>query len=408
MQEINAYIYILAACLLVICSYFFNLFSNKTGIPAVLLLLVSGIVVRELMLYNNLAVNVPVKAVEICGILGLIMIVMEAGLDLRLGLEKVSLIRRSFFSSLVILAVSVAAYSGILYFYLRENLIHCLVYALPLSVVSSAIVIPSIAHLETTKKEFLVYETSFSDILGILFFNYIISGNILQTGNIIFFVLSIIFTLILSVAISILLLFILTRITTKVRFFLVFAVLILLYVGGKMLNLPALVIILFFGLVVANWKLSLFQRFYNWLHPDEVDKVSHLLHALTQESSFLIRTFFFFIFGLTINVKLLTNPDVILTGSLIVLALLVVRYVYLRFFLRGHIFPELFFMPRGLITILLFYSIPVAYKLNRFNEGILFFVIILTSVIMMIGSITYGKPELQSINDDVPYDEKEE
>jgi hypothetical protein len=193
-----------------------------------------------------------------------------------------------------------------------------------------------------------------------------------------------------------------------VRFFLVFAVLILLYVGGKMLNLPALVIILFFGLVVANWKLSLFQRFYNWLHPDEVDKVSHLLHALTQESSFLIRTFFFFIFGLTINVKLLTNPDVILTGSLIVLALLVVRYVYLRFFLRGHIFPELFFMPRGLITILLFYSIPVAYKLNRFNEGILFFVIILTSVIMMIGSITYGKPELQSINDDVPYDEKEE
>ncbi len=59
-------------------------------------------------------------------------------------------------------------------------------------------------------------------------------------------------------------------------------------------------------------------------------------------------------------------------------------------------------MPRGLITVLLFYSIPEVYKLSKFNEGILFFVVLTTSIIMMIGSISYGRPELQAINDEIP------
>jgi len=62
-------------------------------------------------------------------------------------------------------------------------------------------------------------------------------------------------------------------------------------------------------------------------------------------------------------------------------------------------------MPRGLITVLLFYSIPEVYKLSKFNEGILFFVVLTTSIIMMIGSISYGRPELQAINDEIPITE---
>lgn len=59
-------------------------------------------------------------------------------------------------------------------------------------------------------------------------------------------------------------------------------------------------------------------------------------------------------------------------------------------------------MPRGLITILLFYGIPETFKLSKFNEGILFFVILVTSLIMMIGSLAYGRPAIQTINDEVP------
>lgn len=402
MDAINAYTLILGFCLLIIASYLFNLLSRSTGIPSVLLLLLSGIVVRELLIMWEIRLSVPSRLTEMLGIIGLIMIILEAGLDLRLSTEKLKLVRNAFLSALIILVFSAFLSALFLYYYLSERFLHCLVYAIPFSVVSSAIVIPSISHLDENKKEFLVYETSFSDILGILFFNYIIAGNLLKGWNITLFLGSIVLSVILSIVLSLLILLLLTRITTKVRFFLVFALLILLYTGGKLLNLPALFIILLFGLIVSNWQHALFSRFYKWVELGRVNEISHLLHSLTAESSFLVRTFFFFIFGLTIDIRLLIDPEVALAGSAIVLLLLTIRFVYLRFFLRSHIFPELFFMPRGLITILLFYSIPQAFKLTKFNEGILFFVILTTSVIMMIGSIAYGKPELQSINDELP------
>jgi hypothetical protein len=199
----------------------------------------------------------------------------------------------------------------------------------------------------------------------------------------------------------------LTKITTKVRYFLVFAVLIFIYSGGKLLHLPALIVILIFGLITSNWNSAFFKTAHKWIPVKQVNDVSHLLHALAIESSFLIRTFFFFIFGLTIDFKLLLDSEVIMAGGSIVLALFLIRFFYLRFFLHSHIFPELFFMPRGLITILLFYSIPQNYRFSRFNEGILFFVILATSVLMIIGSISFGKRGQEVIHDEIPISEDE-
>ncbi|MBL0154596.1 MAG: cation:proton antiporter [Chitinophagaceae bacterium] len=195
----------------------FNLLSIKTGIPSVLMLLLTGIGVREILLFNNQSVKIPPVSVELFGILGLIMIVLEAGLDLELARKKIRLIRNAFLSALVILVLSAAACSAVLFFYLQESYLHCLVYAIPLSVVSSAIVIPSISHLQPNKR------------------------------NIFLFFGSVILTVLLSIFLSFLILFILTRIQTKVRFYLVFALLIFLYAVGKMIHLPALIIILFLG-----------------------------------------------------------------------------------------------------------------------------------------------------------------
>lgn len=402
MPDVSSYIYIISACALVILSYLYNLLSKVTGIPSVLMLLATGICIREVLIHFNASVKLPSTTVELFGILGLIMIVLEAGLDLQVTRKKIVLIRNAFLSALIIFILSAAACSTFLYYYLEESYLHCLVYAIPLSIVSSAIVIPSISHLQEIKKEFLVYETSFSDIIGIMLFNYIIAGNLLKAGNIALFFGSSFFAIMLSIVLSILILFILTRITTKVRFFLVFAILIFLYAGGKMLHLPSLFIILLFGLLISNWHLNIFKSIHKWIPPIQVKEVVHLLHALTAESSFLIRTFFFVIFGLTIDMRLLMDIGVILAGSALLMLLFTIRYIYLRFFLRSHILPELFFMPRGLITILLFYSIPDAYKLSRFNEGILFFVILTSAVTMMIGTIGYGRPEIQTINDEIP------
>jgi NhaP-type Na+/H+ or K+/H+ antiporter len=103
----------------------------------------------------------------------------------------------------------------------------------------------------------------------------------------------------------------------------------------------------------------------------------------------LVRTFFFILFGFSIDLKFLYEKEVWLVGSLIVIALFVIRLLYLRFSLKTNIFPESFFIPRGLITIVLFYKIPAHLKLASFNDGILFFVILSTSVILAIGMLFY-------------------
>lgn len=402
MNEINTYSYILAICALVIISYLYNLLSAKTRIPAVLLLLATGIACRELLIYSDHVFFVPRKIVEIFGVLGLIMIILEAGLDLEAHHSKLPSVRNAFFSAIFIFLLSSFACACLLHFYLDENFMNCLVYAIPLSVVSSAIVIPSIEHLSQEKREFLVYETSFSDIIGILLFNYVIAGEVLKPQNIAWFFGSVLFSVVISVALSFFILLLLLRINTRVRFFLVFAVLVFLYAGGKLLYLPSLFMILLFGLITANWHLPLFKKFYRWISLPGVNGVKHMLHALTAESSFLIRTFFFFVFGLTIDIRLLWDTGVLLAGTAVVLVLFSVRYIYLRFFLKTHIMPALFFMPRGLITVLLFYSIPDAFKLSAFNEGILFFVILVTSIIMMTGSMAYRKQDIEVINEEIP------
>lgn len=399
----NTYYFILAACLLIIISYLINLFTSKKGIPAVLLLLLLGLGTREVLVQLQIPFSTPMQLVELLGIIGLIMIVLEAGLDITInGKYQLKIIRHAFLSALIIFILSAIVCSTFLYYFLKEPFLNCVVYSIPFSIVSSAIVIPSVSHLSAWKKEFLVYETSFSDILGILAFNYIIAGHILEAGNIGLFLGNILIGILASIIVSLALLFLLTRIGTRVRFFLVFAVLIFLYAGGKLLHLPSLLVILLFGLTVSNFRHVLFDRFKKWINQEKTGDVHELLHNITAETSFLVRTFFFFIFGLSIDIRLLGDLHVITAGGSIVLLLFVIRFIYLRFFLNAHIFPELFFMPRGLITILLFYSIPASFRLQQFNEGILLFVILVTGLIMTAGSVFYRNEEFETINDEIP------
>ena len=53
--------------------------------------------------------------------------------------------------------------------------------------------------------------------------------------------------------------------------------------------------------------------------------------------------------------------------------------------------PQVFIGPRGLITILLFYSIPDEMLVPGFDKGILLFVIIVTSLIMTWALISDNK-----------------
>jgi predicted membrane channel-forming protein YqfA (hemolysin III family) len=103
----------------------------------------------------------------------------------------------------------------------------------------------------------------------------------------------------------------------------------------------------------------------------------------------LIRTICFVIFGFSIELDMLLDVEVLKVGGVILAILLLLRFGYLRFLHRQHLLPELFYIPRGLITVLLFYRIPEMYRLDEFNEGVLFFLILSTGVILMLGALFY-------------------
>ncbi|MCP9767291.1 sodium:proton exchanger [Lacihabitans sp. LS3-19] len=386
---------------IVILSYFFNIFSKRTKIPTVLLLMSSGMLFNFFEKNQLISMYTINKVVELLGIMGLIMIILEASLDLHITRKKKGLILKAFISALIILIVSSFSIAYLIHFWLNEPLVDCLIYATPLSIVSSAILIPSLEQLTPDKKEFLVYESSFSDILGILFFNYLIGENTSEPLNAIIYLGQMGLSVIISILVAFLLVYYLGKIKLKVKFFLIFAVLSALYALGKLTHLPSLLIILFFGLIINNRQL--FQKF-KWIDKHIPDEMSFLelekqLKSVTAETSFLVRTFFFILFGYSIDILKLAVSEVQIVGTLIVVILLIVRLAFLLYLNpKENPLPELFLMPRGLITILLFYNIPPPRQLEQFNSGILFFVILVTAVLMMIGLFTAkGAPSSEDI-----------
>lgn len=389
MGNLNTDYLLLIICGLVVLSYLFSIVSRYIRVPSVLLLLFAGVGFRILSDNYEMPLAFPAKLVESLGVVGLIMIVLEAGLDLKLHRDKLTLIRNSFFSALIILAVSVVLLMGILHYWLGESLEKCLIYAIPLSIMSSSIVIPSIHHLNEQKKEFLVYEASFSDILGIIAFNYFTAKETLTWKSLGVFSGNIIISILLSVLLSLVLFLILAKTKLNIKFFLIFSLLILIYTIGKDLHLPSLIIILVFGLMINNWEMIKLPKLMRYFPQSDVDPLRHLLHSITAETSFLVRTFFFILFGFSIQLNFLEKQEVWVIGGAMVLALFIVRLLYLRFFVRTNVFPESYFIPRGLITIVLFYKIPDNFKLSTFNNDILFFIILTTSIVMTLGMMFY-------------------
>ena len=397
MISYDPYILIIGFCLLIGLSYIYNLLSNKFNIPSVLFLIFTGIGLRFYVNANNWSIDEPLfKVLEFLGIIGLIMIVLEAAVDLKLGKDKIPVISKSLILAFIILLISAFGIAMVLQYFLSEPFMNAFVYAIPLSVVSSAVLIPSIHSLDKKKQEIMVYESTFSDILGIMLFNFVVfneASKIISINS--FSIIGI--TILISIVLSYLLVYMFSRINSNTKIFLMIAILALLYSVGKQLHLSSLMIILIFGLVMNNPKLFYFGFFKKLVDFEAIGRVSSDFRIITTETAFIVRTFFFIVFGMSINLSMLLDFRVLGIGSLILIIMYIIRYLNFKIIHRTNVFPEIFLAPRGLITILLFYSIPSVYLIKDFSIGILFFVILMTSVIMMIALILTPNAKLQDI-----------
>ena len=395
---------VIGASLIIILSYFFNVLARKTNIPSPLLLIGLGILIKlglDYAVQQGLIASseIPFEDVvlEILGTIGLIFIVLEGALDLKLSKEKWPVIWRSFVVALLGLLLSTIAIAGLFIAFGLFNIWNAaILYAIPLAIMSSAIIIPSVVGLGEDKKEFMIYESTFSDILGIMFFYLLLSNaETVATSQVVGNVFTNIgLTLVLSLVVCYGLVFILQRLSGQVKLFLTIAILSLLYVIGKSFELSSLVMILVFGLMLNNHRVFWRWKLKPLISDVRIKGILHDFHVLTVETAFVIRTFFFVIFGMTIVLTSLVNLSVAFYSLLIVLALYGIRLLMLLVFKRKSIFPLLYIAPRGLITILLFFKIPneapVEWVDPKFNEGILLFVIITTSIVMMVSLIQNG------------------
>ena len=395
--------------LLIIFSYVFDIIARKTKFPAVILLMFTGISVRlATTIYGIDDFDFLDGLIPVLGTIGLILIVLEGALELNITFDKLPVIIKGFLAAGLILILNVIAISLAFEHLLGMSHQVAIIYATPLSIISSAVAIPSSAGLRQQEKEFVVYESTFSDILGIMLFNYAIrqfetNQSLVSAESLLALGLQILGVIGVSLFITFCLFQLLQKIEHHVKFFLILALLILIYAFGKHFHLPALVTVFIFGLFLNNVKALLPGFLKRRLDLEETEKGLHEFHILTAESTFLVKTFFFLFFGFSIKITDFASTEPFIYGLIIFGIMWALRYAYFTvttFKLSPS--PLVFISPRGLISILLFLQIDEIKFLENtpvlIDEKVLLVVILSSMLVMTKG--TMKKEEAETFLED--------
>ena len=383
-------------CALVVFSYLFDSVARKTRFPAVILLIGLGITLRFSAQYFGYSIPYLDGISPSLGKLGLILIVLEGALELRITRENRSLIAQSFLSALILLLLNAFVLVYLFHHYLGVSGFRlALIYAIPLSVISSAVAIPSALGLSEARRTFVVYESTFSDILGIIFFNFALNNHVYNLASFAKLGGQTLAIFILSIAVAYFLLTLLNRIEHHVHFFLILSISIIFYLIGDKLQLLSLVLIFSFGLSMSNLKSMVprsLRKYTEHLHKSEEEL--HRFHRLSAESAFLVGTFFFLAFSYSIQLAGFSDPEDYLCALIALSLLFTLRFVYFYIVGKKRQMPVAFIAPRGLISTLLFLSIPLALRREAasvIDENFLFLIILGSMFVMMYGSLRFGE-----------------
>lgn len=382
---------ILILCILVILSYLFDITARYSKVPSVILLILLGILIQIISQSLNIMIPNLRPLLPVIGTLGLIMIVLEASLDLKIEKGKKGLIIKSVSSAFILFALFTAIMSFILVRIGQIPVRTAILNSIPLAIISSAVAISAASLLKPEEKEFVVYESSFSDIIGIIVFDFIV----ISQGSVMAGVLNLTFNTVLTVIIALLttsvLAILLHKITYHINYVIIMTSVVLVYALAKLAHLPALLLVLTFGLILSNStllentpvkKIVDFEKFRN-----DISAFKTILSELT----FLVRSFFFLIFGYYTKIDGLFSLNNLYIAALVTAGIFILRYIYIVLILRKPAIPLLFFAPRGLITILLFISIPASARISAISEELITLVILMSIVVLTFGNIIYKK-----------------
>lgn len=375
---------IIIFCVLLLFAYVFDISASKTKIPSVILLLTLGFIAKQVANFFNLDIPNLDDVLPILGTVGLILIVLEGSLELEVNRSKMKFVGKTAMMALFPIFIFSFGFAYYLNHFEAIPFKTALVNAIPLSIISSSIAIPSVHHLSSYNKEFITYESSLSDIIGVVFFNFVALNEVINIHTYERFGIQILIMLIVTFITTLGLAYLLSKIRHHVKYAPIILMTVLIYTVAKDYHLPALLFILLFGIFLGNLDEMKENKYIKKLQPEILTKEVQKFKELTLEIAFLVRAIFFLLFGYLIETRELLNYKTVLWAIGISFSLFVLRSFFL-FILRVTWMPIAYIFPRGLITILLFLSIPEQYSIDIVNKSLIIQIIILLAFVMMSG-----------------------
>jgi potassium/hydrogen antiporter len=375
---------------IVLVAYLFDFVGRRIRVPAVVMLIFAGLALRFATDTSGVTIASRPLLLPLLGTIGLILIVLEGALDLSLSRDRIRLIARTFLCATIGIVLSCTLIVGVLHFFFHAPLLTAILNAIPFAVISSAVAIPAAAALSPRLREFVVYESSFSDIVGVVIF-YAALENV---GGFLDTTMALSGQLILSAAIGVLaaaaIFWLIQRIDHHVRVLPMIFGVTLLYGLGKALHLAPLVMVLIVGLLLNNPAL-LGRLSFGYLRESpsfagDLDSFKHL----TAEFAFVVRTYFFVLLGFGTQVVDLLGGQAWLMALAILACCILPRIPLIRWVAREKIRPLVWFAPRGLITVLLYLSVPAEHAIAGFPHAAVMLVILLWAVVLSYGVITHS------------------
>jgi len=385
---------ILILCVIILLSYLFDITSRYSRIPGVILLIALGIGLQ--LITNSTGLEIPNfrPLLPLIGTLGLVLIVLDASLDLKLEKKKARLLRDSVLSALVLLVIVVTAGSLVLVKVFNHTPVSAVLNTIPLGIISSAVAIPSAVTLSSREKEFIIYESSFSDIFGIMAFDFILFSLTDTNGGVAHYLAAGLATILIAAVTTAGLAIMLHKVTYHINYVIIMTFVVLVYVLAELYHLPALLLVLVFGLALSNSRFVENTFIKRYVEFDKFNRDLEAFRKILGELTFLVRSFFFIIFGYYTSVQGIFLPSNLLIALVITSVILLVRWLFFRVVVRVKSPALVLFAPRGLITILLFLSIPAGYIIPEINTEVITLVILMSLLAMMFGNIlSPGKPK---------------
>ena len=366
---------------LFVFAYLLEVVGRRTKVPGVVLLIATGMIAREVLDRVGLELRFVEALLPIVGTIGLILIVLEGSLDLELRRERAALIARSSGAALAGFLVTLAVFAWLFGRLLGYDWQTAVLAAMPFAVISSAVAIPSAVGLPANAREFVVYESSLSDIIGVLvFYAWLSAGGSMDRFLADLFgggALSLLAAIVTALGIF----FLINRIEGHIRFVPILAGLLLLYAVGKMLHLSPLILILVCGLLLNNPRLLEWNAWLRSMHRPRYDATLSEFKGLVAELTFAVKSVFFIMLGYWTDVNEMADWRVWAIAAVMVGVIYASRFGILKLLRVSNRQQLLWVAPRGLITVLLFITASATGKLVGFPFGAVMVVVLATALV---------------------------